>query len=65
MRYPDHGVRAFDDLYDFDIKDSYYPWTMFRNFLTIIGSMYAGNGTPFPIQFYGTAKLTPIWPWTK
>mgnify|MGYP001031813701 FL=1 len=64
-RYPDHGVRAYDDRYDFDIKKSIKPNVMMRNALTVIGEWIAGSGTPYSIQFYGTAKLNPIFPWTK
>lgn len=49
----------------FDMKS----WTNIlnwpRNFETIIGSMYAGEGTPYDIHFYGTAKLKPLVPWLK
>ena len=53
-------VRAYDDKYDFDIKDSSSFGTIFRNLLTKIGAKVAGYGTPYPIQIYGTAKLTPF-----
>lgn len=64
-RYTNHGVRAFDDTYDFDMHDSTSISTKLRNILTKIGSAIAGSGTSYPIKFYGTAKLNPIWPWTK
>ena len=58
-------ARAYDDRYDFDIKKSIKPNVMMRNALTVIGEWIAGSGTPYSIQFYGTAKLNPIFPWTK
>lgn len=55
-RYPNDCVRAFHDKYDFDIK----PWrlsTFVRNIQTMIGRIVAGNGIPYEIRIYGTAKL--------
>ncbi|MCQ2115198.1 MAG: RHS repeat-associated core domain-containing protein [Bacteroidales bacterium] len=64
-RYPDHGVRTFEDTYNFDMKSWANILNWPRNFETIIGSMYAGKGTPYDIHFYGTAKLKPLVPWLK
>ncbi len=64
-RYPNHKVKAYSDFYDFDMK----PWTNFRdcmrNIETIIGKKVAGEGIPYPIDFYGSQTLKPILPWIK
>ena len=64
-RYPNHGVRAFEDEYDFDMKNWFNPINWGRNLETVIGAKYAGDGTSYSIRFYGTAKLKPIFPWVK
>lgn len=63
--YPDHIVRAYADLYDFDMKPWRNPLNWGRNIETMIGNKVAGNGTPFNIYFYGSYQLTPIFPWIK
>ena len=53
---PDNTVSGGRDRYNFDIK----PWstqTIARNIETIIGGIYAGPGTPYNIEFTGTATL--------
>ena len=63
-RYPNHGIRAYSDRYDFDIKRPYLLHTS-RNILTHIGAKVAGQGTAFNINIYGEKKLKPILPWIK
>lgn len=45
----------FEDTYDFDMK----PWlgNTLRNIGTIIGSQYAGSGTPYQIRFEGNTNV--------
>jgi len=31
-----------------------------RNLATIIGGKVAGMGSPYPINFYGSAHITPV-----
>lgn len=58
-RYPNNAIKAYTDIYDFDIK----PWTYFsnwpRNLETIIGNLIARKGTPYEINIYGEALLNP------
>ena len=63
-RYPNHGIRAYSDHYDFDIKK---PWILHlgRNVLTIVGAKVAGKGKPYDINIYGEKKIKPILPWVK
>lgn len=56
--YSNNRIRAYDDVYDFDMKKWSTPKNAIRNVLTKIGSAVAGNGTPFNIMFYGTKQLT-------
>ncbi|MEW5802483.1 MAG: RHS repeat-associated core domain-containing protein, partial [bacterium] len=53
---PNNTVIGGFDYYNFDMK----PWsskTFVRNVETIIGKIYAGSGTPYRIEFTGTAPL--------
>lgn len=53
---PNNTVTGGFDYYNFDTK----PWsikTFVRNIETIAGRIYAGPGTPFRIEFTGTAPL--------
>ena len=64
-RYPNHSVKAYTDMYDFDIKPWSNPLNWGRNLETIIGKKKAGEGVPFEINIYGSKQLTPILPWIK
>lgn len=64
-RYPNHQVRAYSDMYNFEMHPWTNPLNWGRNIETIIGNKVAGNGVPFDIHFYGTQTLTPILPWIK
>jgi len=64
-RYPDHTVRAFSDEYNFKMHSWKNPMNWGRNFEAMIGGRVAGKGTPYEINFYGSNKLTPIFPWIK
>lgn len=63
-RYPNHGIRAYSDRYDFDIKRPYLLH-IGRNIQTPIGAKVAGQGTAFNINIYGEKKLKPLLPWIK
>ena len=63
-RYPNHGIRAYSDRYDFDIKRPYLLH-IGRNIQTHIGAKVAGKGTDFNINIYGEKKLKPFLPWIK
>ena len=63
-RTPNHGVRAYKDYYDFDIK-KWSGMNIIRNIETYIGEWVAGSGTPYYIVIYGEQKLKPILPWLK
>ena len=55
-QYPNDYVRAYADTYDFEM----HPWewsTLKRNIFTIIGRIYAGKGTKYEINIYGSKKL--------
>ena len=55
-QYPNDYVRAYADTYDFGM----HPWewsTLKRNIFTIIGRIYAGKGTKYEINIYGSKKL--------
>ena len=55
-QYPNDYVRAYADIYDFEM----HPWewsTLKRNIFTIIGRIYAGKGTKYEINIYGSKKL--------
>lgn len=59
-RYPNDACKAFQDTYDFDM----HPWNIKsipRNIGTVIGSLYAGKGTPYKIDFYGVQTLKKAW----
>lgn len=64
-RYPNHSVKAYADMYDFDIKPWSNPLNWGRNLETIIGKQKAGEGISFEINIYGLKQLTPILPWIK
>ena len=55
--YENNTVRAFSDVYDFDMKSWGNPLNWPRNVETIIGSKYAGQGTPYTINFNGSAQI--------
>ena len=61
IRYPNDTCRAYADTYDFDMK----PWNglknCVRNIVTIAGSIYAGKGTPYEINIYGSKQLKRAW----
>ena len=57
IRTSNDGVRAFADKYDFDMKNWWNPINWGRNIETIIGKGVAGEGKPYTIFLYGTAKL--------
>ena len=61
VRYPNDTCRAYADTYDFDMK----PWNglknCVRNIITIAGSIYAGKGTPYEINIYGSKQLKRAW----
>ena len=63
--YPDNMVKAFGDKYDFDMKSWWNPLNWVRNFETIIGSFYAGNGTPFYINLNGFSQIKAVHPIIK
>ena len=61
VRYPNDTCRAYADTYDFDMK----PWNglknCVRNIVAIAGSIYAGKGTPYEINIYGSKQLKRAW----
>ena len=63
-RYPNNGIRAYSDRYDFDIKKPYLLH-LGRNIQTHIGAKVAGQGTAYNINIYGEKKLKPALPWIK
>ena len=64
-RYPNHTARAYADEYNFEQHSWWNPLNWGRNIETAIGSKYAGQGTKYEINIYGSKKLTPILPWIK
>ncbi|WP_069658632.1 DUF6443 domain-containing protein [Arcticibacter eurypsychrophilus] len=58
--YPGNTVKAFSDTYDFDQKTWWNPLNWGRNIETVIGSSLAGPGTPYKINFNGSAEITPV-----
>ncbi|MBP5514179.1 MAG: RHS repeat-associated core domain-containing protein [Bacteroidaceae bacterium] len=64
-RYPGNTVRAYSDIYDFDMKSWKNPLNWMRNIETLIGKFYAGKGTPYEIIPYGNKKLKTLFPWQK
>lgn len=61
-RYPNNSVRAYADIYDFDMKSWKNPSSWIRNGETIIGEHVAGKGKPFTINIYGSQELKPMYP---
>lgn len=59
--YPDNKVKAFQDKYNFEQHSWKNPLNYPRNILTVIGSAVAGEGTEYPINFYGTQTIKPIY----
>ena len=53
---PNNTVTGGFDYYNFDLK-SWSMKTFIRNVETIIGRLNAGPGTPYRIEFTGTASL--------
>ena len=64
-RYPSHTVRAYADIYNFDMKSWWNPLQWGRNIETAIGKLVAGQGTAYNINIYGSQKLKPLLPWIK
>lgn len=56
-RYPDQSIRAYSDIYDFDMKPWADPRNWGRNVETIIGRLVAGEGKGFEINLYGSKKI--------
>jgi len=56
--YPNNMVRAFPDVYDFDMHPWINPLNWPRNVETIFGSWLAGDGNPYTINFRGSAYIT-------
>jgi len=63
--YPNDNVKAYQDKYDFDMHSWWNPLNWARNVETKIGKAVAGTGTPFPINFNGSAYITPVHPVIK
>ncbi len=61
-RYPNDACRAFQDTYDFDMHSGIT--SIPRNIATVFGSLYAGKGTSYKINFYGLQTLKKAW-WVK
>ncbi|WP_143392707.1 RHS repeat domain-containing protein, partial [Flavobacterium psychrophilum] len=59
--YPNNQVKAFQDTYNFEQHSWKNPLEWPRNILTVVGSALAGEGTTFPINFYGTQTIKPIY----
>ena len=64
-RYPNHQVRAYSDIYDFDMHNVWNPLNWPRNILTVIGGKIAGQGQSYEINLYGSKTLKPLLPWVK
>ena len=64
-RYSNHSVRAFSDIYDFDMHSWWNPFNWARNVETLIGRTVAGQGTKYEINIYGSKQLRPFLPWIK
>jgi len=64
-RYSNHSVRAFSDIYDFDMHSWWNPFNWARNVETLIGRIVAGQGTKYEINIYGSKQLRPFLPWIK
>lgn len=56
-RYPNNSVRAYSDIYDFDMKSWKNPLNWIRNGLTVVGKEVAGEGMPYEINIYGSKTL--------
>ncbi|HOB77668.1 MAG: RHS repeat-associated core domain-containing protein [Bacteroidales bacterium] len=63
-RYPNDQVKAYADVYDFNMHNSKNPLNWPRNIEAKIGKAYAGDGNPFNINFYGSKQLKKL-PWIK
>ncbi len=55
--YPNNQIRAYSDTYDFDMHPSSSLRTKTRNSITKIGSIIAGKGEKYYINFYGFKRL--------
>ena len=64
-RYSNHSVRAFSDIYDFDMHSWWNPFNWARDVETLIGRTVAGQGTKYEINIYGSKQLRPFLPWIK
>ena len=53
-RYPNNTVRAYSDIYDFDMKTWRNPVNWGRNIETFIGKTVAGEGNGYEIILYGS-----------
>jgi len=63
-RYPNDQVKAYADVYDFNMHNSKNPLNWPINIEAKIGKAYAGDGNPFNINFYGSKQLKKL-PWIK
>ncbi|HRC79514.1 MAG TPA: RHS repeat-associated core domain-containing protein [Bacteroidales bacterium] len=63
-RYPNDQVKAYPDIYDFEMHNAKNPLNWPRNIGTKIGKAYAGDGIPFKINFYGSKQLKKL-PWIE
>lgn len=64
-RYPNHSIRAYADIYNFDMKSWKNPMNWGRNLETIVGKWVAGTGSGYEINIYGSKEIKPIVPWLK
>lgn len=55
--YPGNIVKAYDDKYDFDYKPWGNPMNWGRNIENWIGTLKAGDGTPYPIGIQGGVQV--------
>jgi RHS repeat-associated protein len=63
--YPDDKVRAYSDVYDFEMHNSKNPLNWPRNAATYIGRKVAGSGTAYDINFTGSKGIKPLHPTIK
>jgi hypothetical protein len=59
--FPNNKVRAFQDTYNFEYHNGLNPLNWPRNIETFIGRQVAGEGTPYPINIYGSQTIKPIY----
>ncbi len=63
--YPNNFVRAYADVYDFDMKSWWNPLNWGRNVETIFGEKHAGQGTGYEINLVGPKWVSPVNPINK